>query len=73
MPGQFLEGWPAVEVLDNIPVEIGPETAPERMRMRRQDRTMEELATGLVALAKPVARPKAVYEAALAGRYRQMA
>ncbi len=72
MPGQLLEGWPAVEVLDNIPAEIGPETALERVRMRRQDRIMEELATELVALAKPVARPKAGYDADLAGKYRQM-
>ncbi len=73
MPGTFLERWSAVEVLDSIPVEIGPETVLKRMRMRRQNRTMEESVTELVARVKPLARPKAVYDAALAGKYRQTA
>ncbi len=33
---------------------------------------MEEVVTGLVALVRPVARPKAGYDAELAGKYRQM-
>ncbi len=51
-----------MDVLDNIPVEISPETVLKRMRMRRRSRMMEELVAELVTRAKPVARPKAVYD-----------
>lgn len=39
--------------------------------MRRQNRTMAELVTELVARVKPVVRQKAIYDAALTGKYQQ--
>jgi hypothetical protein len=51
-----------VEVLDNIPLELTPETVLEGMRMRRRSRAMDDMVAELVERARPVARPKALYD-----------
>ena len=54
-----------IEVLDNIAVTLEPERVMQRLRVRNQTRTIEEMVSELIDVALPVARPKAIY--ALAG------
>ena len=50
-----------LEVLDNIPVTLEPETVMKRLRVRGREAQMEEMARELIDIALPVARPRAVY------------
>jgi len=57
--GLVFEG---MEVLDKIPVELDIKTVLKRMRIRGKNEDIEKGLRELIDMARPVARPKAVYE-----------
>ena len=51
-----------MEVLDNIPVNMEPERVLKYMRLRHDNKYFEEMVQELIEIARPIARPKAVYK-----------
>ena len=53
-----------MKVLDDIPVSIGAKDVLRNIRMRSVSVSVEQAVQELLALALPVARPKALYKVA---------
>jgi hypothetical protein len=53
---------PIMEVLNNIPVKLDLEAVLRRIRVRNRNERLEKSVKELVEVARPIARPKAVYE-----------
>ena len=51
-----------MEVLDNIPVELDLAKVLNKMHQRRRNKELEKSVQELIEVARPIARPKAVYE-----------
>ncbi len=51
-----------MRVLNEIPVKLDSEAVMKRMRLRKANRYLEEILPELIDKARPVARPKALYE-----------
>jgi hypothetical protein len=51
-----------MEVLNDIPVDLELGKLLKRMRLREQNEYIEKTARQLLEIARPIARPKAVYE-----------
>ncbi len=51
-----------MEVLNNIPVRLELEAVLERMRVRNRSKDIEKSIQELIEIARPIAKPKAVYE-----------
>lgn len=51
-----------MEVLNNIPVRLDLEAVLERMRVRNRSKDIEKSIQELIEIARPIAKPKAVYE-----------
>ena len=51
-----------MEVLDNIPVELDLAKVLNKMHQRRRNEELEKSVQELIEVARPIARPKAVYE-----------
>lgn len=51
-----------MEVLNSIPVKLDAGTVLKRLRLRKANRYLEESLRELIAVALPIARPKALYE-----------
>ncbi len=51
-----------MEVLSDIPVDLELGKVLKRMRLREQNKYIEKTARQLLEIARPIARPKAVYE-----------
>ena len=53
-----------MEVLDNIPVRLDLEAVLKRMHVRNRNKSIEKGVQELIEIARPVAKPKAIYEVA---------
>ena len=53
-----------MEVLNTIPVSLELETVLKKLRMRNKGESVEKSVQEVIDLARPVAKPKAVYEVA---------
>jgi len=51
-----------VELLDNIPVDLELGTVLKQLRIRRENRVVAQIAGELIDIARPLAKPKAIYE-----------
>ncbi len=51
-----------MEILANIPFELEPERVLKYMRLRKKNKNIEEMVLELVEIARPIAKPKAIYE-----------
>jgi len=51
-----------MEVLDSIPINLGLETVLKQLRMRNKNEDVEKSIQEITEVARPVAKPKAVYE-----------
>jgi hypothetical protein len=56
------QGRSEMEVLDSIPVKLELETVLEKLRLKSKGEEIAKTIQELVDMARPVARPKAVYE-----------
>jgi hypothetical protein len=53
-----------MEILDNIPTQLATERVLRVLRVRNRNPQIEKMAQELVEIARPIARPKALYEVA---------
>jgi hypothetical protein len=53
-----------MEVLANIPVKLELEEVIKKLRLRHRNESVEKSIQELIELARPIARPKAVYKVA---------
>ena len=51
-----------MEVLTNIPFDLEPERVLRYMRLRNKNKNIEEMVQELIEIARPIAKPKAIYE-----------
>ena len=51
-----------MEILNNIPIKLDLEAVLKRMQVRRKSEDIEKSVQELIELARPTAKPKAVYE-----------
>ncbi len=51
-----------MEVLNSIPISMEPEKVLKLMRMRSRNKYVEKTVEELVEVARPIAKPKAIYE-----------
>jgi len=51
-----------MEVLNSIPVELNLEAVLKRMHVRKRNESIEKNVQELIEVARPIARPKAIYE-----------
>ena len=53
-----------MEVLNNVPVKLDLEAVLKRMHVRSKNESIEKGVQELIEMARPIARPKAVYKVA---------
>ncbi len=54
----------AMEVLDNIPIDLDEDTVLQQLRLRKRSLSIENTVRELLELVRPMAKPKAVYQVA---------
>ncbi len=53
-----------MEILDKVPINLDMETLAKRLRLRNPNKQIEEMTQELIELARPIAKPKAIYKVA---------
>ncbi|HUV75459.1 MAG TPA: hypothetical protein VMW00_02275, partial [Dehalococcoidales bacterium] len=51
-----------MEILDNIPIQLDLAKVLKKLRQRNRNEEIEKSVQELIEIARPIARPKAIYE-----------